>query len=113
MTMPGSSLRFCGHSRHGGAYCWSRPGRKGPRLCENVRETRMPRIVFSFAYFRQKLPVQLVSTATKSRWKFYAQVGRRSFHTAWTRSGPRKTDHRLMLVRLCELAKSSLTVMNH
>src|SRR5258708_6019408 len=45
----------------------------------------MPRIVFSFAFFRQKLPVQLVSTATKSRWKFYAQVWRRSFHTAWTR----------------------------
>src|SRR5260221_11017912 len=44
----------------------------------------MPRIVFSFAFFRQNLPVQLVSTATKSRWKFYAQVGRRSFHTAWT-----------------------------
>src|ERR1700730_8883164 len=58
----------------------------GSRLCENVREPRMPRIVFSFAFFRQKLPVQLVSTATKSRWKFYAQVGRRSFHTAWTHS---------------------------
>jgi hypothetical protein len=43
----------------------------------------MPRIVFSIAFFRQKLPVQLVSTSTKSRWKFYTQVRRGSFHTAW------------------------------
>src|ERR1700694_1400398 len=47
----------------------------------------MPRIVFSIAFFRQKLPVQLVSTSTKSRWKFYTQVRRGSFHTAWTHSG--------------------------
>src|ERR1700682_1601851 len=45
----------------------------------------MPRIVFSIAFFRQKLPVQLVSTSTKSRWKFYTQVRRRSFHTAWVK----------------------------
>jgi hypothetical protein len=51
------------------------------RLCENAHEPRMPRIVFSIAFFRQKLPVQLVSTSTKSRWKFYTQVRRRSFHT--------------------------------
>ncbi len=43
----------------------------------------MPRIVFSITFFRQKPPVQLVSTSTKSRWKFYTQVERRSFHTAW------------------------------
>src|SRR6202158_3595509 len=62
--------------------CQNRP--KCPRLCENVHEPRMPRIVFSIAFFRQKLSVQLVSTSTKSRWKFYTQVRRRSFHTAWT-----------------------------
>src|SRR3979490_2853379 len=57
--------------------------RSGSRLCENVHEPRVPRIVFSIAFFRQKLPVQLVSTSTKSRWKFYTQVRRGSFHTAW------------------------------
>src|ERR1700694_5201910 len=41
------------------------------------------------AIFRQKLSVQLVSTSTKSRWKFYTQVRRRSFHTAWTHTGSR------------------------
>src|SRR6266851_9214061 len=58
-----------------------------PRLCENVHEPRMPGIVFSIAFFRHKLPVQLVSTSTKSRWKFYTQVWRGSFHTAWVRTG--------------------------
>src|SRR5882724_2796102 len=29
----------------------------------------------------------LISTATKSRWKFYTKVRHRSFHTAWTQSG--------------------------
>ena len=58
------------------------------RLCENVHEPRVPRIVFSIAFFRQKLPVQLVSTSTKSRWKFYTQVRRGSFHTAWVNFGP-------------------------
>jgi hypothetical protein len=57
--------------------------RYGSRLCENVPEPRTPGIVFSIAFFRQKLPVQLVFTSTKSRWKFYAQVRRESFHTAW------------------------------
>jgi hypothetical protein len=47
----------------------------------------MLRIVFLLAFFRQKLPVQLVSTSTKSRWKFYTQFARRSFHTAWVRTG--------------------------
>src|SRR6266404_4655153 len=26
-------------------------------------------------------------TSTKSRWKFYTEVGHRSFHTAWTLTG--------------------------
>src|ERR1700694_6027943 len=37
--------------------------RFGSRLCENVHEPRMPRIVFSIAFFREKLPVQLVSAS--------------------------------------------------
>jgi hypothetical protein len=41
---------------------------------ENALEPRMRRIVFSIAFFRQKLPVQLVSASTKSRRKFYTQV---------------------------------------
>src|ERR1700694_6308069 len=60
--------------------------RFGSRLCENVHEPRMPRIVFSIAFFREKLPVQLVSASMKSRRKFYTQVRRRSFHTAWVKS---------------------------
>jgi hypothetical protein len=43
----------------------------------------MLRIVFSIAFCQQHLPVRLVSATTKSRWKFYAQVQRLSFHTAW------------------------------
>ena len=39
--------------------------RLGSRLCENAHQPRMPRIVFSIAFFRQKLSVQLVFTATK------------------------------------------------
>jgi len=35
--------------------------------------------------------VQSVSTTTKLRQKFYAQVQRRSFHTAWVINGPRPT----------------------
>jgi hypothetical protein len=49
----------------------------------------MRRIVFSIAFFRKKLPAQSTPTSTKSRWKFYRQVGRRSFHTAWTQTGPK------------------------
>src|SRR5882757_3733903 len=62
-----------------------RPGtnvRFASRLYENVPGPRTPGIVFSIAFFRQKLPVQLVFTSTKSRWKFYAQVRRGSFQTA-------------------------------
>src|SRR6476620_6220822 len=55
----------------------------GSRLCENASEPRTLRIVFSIAYCQQHPPVRLVSATTKSRWKFYAQVRRLSFHTAW------------------------------
>src|SRR5216684_2259246 len=48
----------------------------------------MRRIAFSIAVFRKKLSVQSTPTSTKSRWKFYTQVGHRSFHTAWVKSGP-------------------------
>src|SRR5712691_13500255 len=34
------------------------------------------------------------STTTKSRRKFYAQVQRRSFHTAWTQTGRNSTPPR-------------------
>jgi hypothetical protein len=47
----------------------------------------MLRIVFSIVYYQQHLPVRLVSATTKSRWKFYAQVQRLSFHTAKTHKG--------------------------
>jgi hypothetical protein len=66
--------------RAGHFRCW-------PRLCENASEPRTLRIVFSIAYHQQHLPVRLVSATTKSRWKFYAQVQRLSFHTVWTHCG--------------------------
>ena len=47
----------------------------------------MRRIVFSIAFFRQKLSVQSTPTSTKSRWKFYTQLGHRSFHTGWVKNG--------------------------
>src|SRR5471032_1850565 len=62
--------------------------RLGSRLCENALGRRMRRIVFSIGFFRKKLPVQSTPTSTKSRWKFYTQVGHRSFHTAWVKSCP-------------------------
>src|SRR3984893_5639565 len=63
----------------------------GPGCVKTCTKPRMPRIVFSIAFFRQKLPVRSVSTSTKSRWKFYTQVRRESFHTAWGQS--RRSDH--------------------
>src|SRR6267154_5424712 len=62
--------------------------RFGSRLCENAFEPRTLRIVFSIAFCQQHPPVRLASVTTKSRWKFYAQVERLSFHTAWVISGP-------------------------
>src|SRR5216684_8847628 len=50
----------------------------------------MRRIAFSIAVFRKKLSVQSTPTSTKSRWKFYTEVGHRSFHTVWTRNGLRR-----------------------
>ena len=32
-------------------------------------------------------------TSTKSRWKFYTEVGHRSFHTAWVKSGKAQGEH--------------------
>ena len=58
-------------------------GSRRSRLCENARGPRMRRIVFSFAFFRHGLTVQLVSISTKSRLRFYTQVSCRTFHTAW------------------------------
>ena len=58
-----------------------------PGCVKNASEPRMLRIVFSIAYCQQHLPVRLISATTRSRWKFYAQVQRLSFHTGWTQSG--------------------------
>jgi hypothetical protein len=68
------------------------------RLCENARGPRMRRIVFSFAFFRHGLTVQLVSISTKSRLRFYTQVSCRTFHTAWF-AGTTQDD--------CQLSNSS------
>src|ERR1700682_1752594 len=56
--------------------------RSGSRLCENSLEPRTRRIVFSIVFSQEKSPVRSVSTTTNLRQKFYAQVQRRSFHTA-------------------------------
>jgi hypothetical protein len=44
---------------------------KGARPCENVRERRNPRIVFSIAFFGQPPPELLVLRLKKSRKTFY------------------------------------------
>src|SRR6266404_9740569 len=36
-------------------------------------------------------------TSTQSRWKFYTEVGHRSFHTAWVNSSPHVPEIRLPL----------------
>ena len=53
--------------------------RNGSRLCENVLEPRMHRIVFSIVVSQRKLLVQLVSASTKLRQMFYTQIERRLF----------------------------------
>src|ERR1035437_475746 len=67
--------------------------RKGSRLCENVLEPRIRRIVFSISFSRQNWKVQLVFTSTKSRRNFYTQVERQSFHTAWVKTGKAQCEH--------------------
>lgn len=73
--------------------------RFGSRLCENALEPRTLRIVFSIALCKQQLPVRLIPAATKSRWKFYTQVQRLSFHTAWVKNRQRTGAHRCPLCR--------------
>ena len=60
---------------------------KGSRPCENVREPRKRRTVFSIAFFEQPSPELLVFRLTKSRRTFYAQVERANFRTAWVGTG--------------------------
>ena len=58
------------------------PGAEGtsrPRPCENVREPRQRRTVFSIAFFGQPSPELLVFRLIKSRRTFYAQIERGSF----------------------------------
>jgi hypothetical protein len=57
----------------------------GSSLCENSLEPRTRRIVFSIVFSQEKSPLRSVSTTTNLRQKFYAQVQRRSFHTAWVK----------------------------
>jgi hypothetical protein len=57
-----------------------------PRPCENVREPRKRRTVFSIAFFGWPSPALLVFRLTKLRRTFYAQIERASFRTAWTHS---------------------------
>ena len=60
---------------------------KGSRPCENVREPRKRRTVFSIAFFEQPSPELLVFRLTKSRRTFYAQVERGSFRTGSVGTG--------------------------
>src|SRR5712671_2973867 len=50
------------------------------------------------------------STTTKSRRKFYAQVQRRSFHTAWVKTGKAPCEH--MISALPPKADSSRTSLH-
>jgi hypothetical protein len=63
-------------------------GSYGSKPCENVRERRTRRIVFSIAFFRQPLPELLVLRLKKSKRTFYAQIERGSFRTASVESRP-------------------------
>src|SRR5690349_6747528 len=60
--------------------------RNGSRSCENVREPRKRRIVFSIAFFGQPSREFLVFRLATSRRTFYAQNERGSFRT-WGNSG--------------------------
>jgi hypothetical protein len=71
--------------------------RFGSSLCENSLEPGTRRIVFSIAFSQEKSPVQSVSTTTKLRQKFYRQVQRRSFHTAWVKTGKSQTEQKFSL----------------
>jgi hypothetical protein len=46
--------------------------RVGSRLCENVDEPRLRRIVCSIAFYSKRSTVHLIFTSTKSRQNFYA-----------------------------------------
>jgi hypothetical protein len=55
-----------------------------PRLCENAQEPTRRRIVFSIALLPTAATALFVSTLTKSRRTFYAQIECVCFHTACT-----------------------------
>ena len=63
--------------------------RDGSRLCENVHEPWMRRIVFSVVPSRWMLRPLVTFVFPKLRWKFYAPEQCQSFHTAWIISRPR------------------------
>jgi hypothetical protein len=50
-------------------------------------------LFFSIAFFRKMLSVESTPTSTKSRWKFYTQLGHRSFHTAYSMNRHDLLDH--------------------
>ena len=60
------------------------------RLCENAQEPTRRRIVFSIALLPTAATALFVSTLTKSRRTFYAQIECVCFHTAWTLKTPRQ-----------------------
>ena len=57
----------------------------GSRLCENVHEPWMRRIVFSVVPSRWMLRALATFVSPKLRWKFYAPEQCQSFHTAWVK----------------------------
>jgi hypothetical protein len=63
------------------------------QVCENVRAQRMRRIVFSLVPPSTVLPVLFFSYSTQSRQNFYVQVRRRSFPTAWVKTGKAPYEH--------------------
>jgi len=75
---------------------------KGSRPCENVREPRKRRTVFSIAFLGYPSPAPLVFRLTKLRRTFYAQIERASFHTAWVERRPR---NRVSIVRFSALGR--------
>src|SRR5882762_4312828 len=57
----------------------------GPGCVKTCTSLECPELFSQLPSSDRSCQCKLVSTATKSRWKFYAQVGRRSFHTVWVK----------------------------
>jgi hypothetical protein len=83
---PRGSLVVAGMAANGAKLPVTQAPRNGkccPRLWENAQEPTRRRIVFSIALLLTAATALFVSTLTKLRRTFYAQIECVCFHTAW------------------------------